>query len=131
MLGQLPTPPVETPDVVWSALSPILALAVGAILLIMFRSIVKRMPEEYDATLTMLVGPVTVLAMWIVGGLVGTDVPLADLRDDVGEPAFYIGLALVLIVSALFVKALEIGFDAAFTVGVGLVSFAATVVVWQ
>ncbi|MEM7141819.1 MAG: NADH-quinone oxidoreductase subunit N [Actinomycetota bacterium] len=132
MLAQVTTPPpVETPDVVWSALSPILALAVGAILLIMFRSIVKRMPDEFDRTATILVGPVTVLAMWIVGGFVGDEVPLAELRDDITEPVFYLGLALVLVLAGYLVRALEIGFDAAFTVGVGLVSLASTVVVWQ
>lgn len=131
MLAQVATPPVETPEVVWSALAPVIALAVGAILLIMFRSIVKRMPAEYDAAATMLVGPVTVLSMWIVGGLVGDEVPLTDLRDDVGEPIFYLGLIVVVFGAAALVKAMRIGFDAAFTVGVGLVSFAATVVVWQ
>lgn len=122
--------PVETPEVVWSALAPVIALAVGAVLLIMFRSIVKRMPAEYDRSATALVGPVAVLAMWIVGGLVGNDVPLAGVRDDIGEPLFYVGLLAVLVLSAAFVRSLEIGFDAAFTVGVGLVSFVATVEVW-
>ncbi|MDW3220119.1 MAG: NADH-quinone oxidoreductase subunit N [Acidimicrobiales bacterium] len=131
MLAQLTSPPVETPDVVWSALTPLMTLALGAILLIMFRSIVKRLPAEFDALITTAIGPVTVLAMWIVGGLVGNDVPLAGVRDDVSEPVFYIGLLAVLVLSAGFVQALRIGFDAAFTVGVGLVSFIATVVLWQ
>lgn len=122
--------PVETPEVVWSALAPVITLAVGAVLLIMFRSIVKRMPAEYDRTATVLIGPVTVLAMWVVGGLVGNDVPLAGIRDDIGEPLFYVGLLAVLVLSAAFVRSLEIGFDAAFTVGVGLVSFVATVEIW-
>ncbi len=34
------TPPVETPEVVWSALAPLIALAVGAVLLIMFLSLI-------------------------------------------------------------------------------------------
>ena len=131
MLGQLTPPAVETPDVVWSALTPVMALAVGAILLIMFRSIVKRMPEEFDSAATTAIGPITVLAMWVVGGLVGDDVPLAELRDDVTEPVFYIGLVAVLVLSAVFVRSLRIGFDAAFTVGIGLVSFIAAVVLWQ
>lgn len=122
--------PVETPEVVWSALAPVVALAVGAVLLIMFRSIVKRMPEELNRAATAAVGPVSVIAMWVVGGLVGDDVPLAGVRDDVGEPLFYVGLLAVLVLSAAFVRSLEIGFDAAFTVGVGLVSFVATVEIW-
>jgi len=122
--------PVETPDVVWSALAPVLALAVGAVLLIMFRSIVKRMPDDLNAAATAALGPVAVLGMWIVSGFVGDDVPLAGVRDDIGEPLFYVGLIAVLFLAAAFVRSLEIGFDAAFTVGVGLVSFVATVEIW-
>jgi len=131
MLYQIVDPPVDTPEVVWSALAPLLALAGGAVLLIMVRSIVKRFPPEFDAALTAAIGPVTVLAMWIVGGLVGDDVPLAGVRDDVGEPLFYVGLIAVLVLSAAFVRSLQIGFDAAVTVGVGLVALVATVELWN
>jgi NADH-quinone oxidoreductase subunit N len=130
MLPQLDSPPVQTPDIVWSALAPLIALAVGAVLLIMFRSIVKRMPASVEDTATTAIGPVTVLAMWIVGGLVGTDVPLAGVRDDIGDPLFYVGLVAVLVIAAAFVRSLRIGFDAMFTVGVGLVAFVACVVLW-
>jgi NADH-quinone oxidoreductase subunit N len=68
--------------------------------------------------------------MWIVGGLVGDEVPLDGVRDDIGEPLFYVGLLAVLVLSAAFVRSLEIGFDAAFTVGVGLISFVGTVEIW-
>jgi NADH-quinone oxidoreductase subunit N len=122
--------PVETPEVIWSALAPVVALAVGAVLLIMFRSIVKRMPDDLNQAATAAIGPVTVLGMWIVGGLVGDEVPLDGVRDDIGEPLFYVGLLAVLVLSAAFVRSLEIGFDAAFTVGAGLISFVATVEIW-
>ena len=124
------TDPVETPEVVWSALAPVVALAVGAVLLIMFRSIVKRLPADLDAAITVALGPIAVLGMWIVGGFVGDDVPLAGVRDDIGEPLFYVGLIAVLFLAAAFVRTLGIGFDAAFTVGVGLVSFVATIELW-
>ena len=122
--------PVDTPEIIWAGLAPVLALAAGAVLLIMFRSIVKRMPDDLNATATAALGPLTVLGMWIVGGLVGNDVPLAGVRDDIGEPLFYVALFAVLVLSAAFVRSLEIGFDAAFTVGVGLISFVATVELW-
>ena len=122
--------PVATPEVVWSALAPVVSLAVGAVLLIMFRSVVKRLPADLDAAATAALGPITVLGMWIVGGLVGNDVPLSGVRDDIGEPLFYVGLIAVLFLAAAFVRSLEIGFDAAFTVGVGLVSFVATIELW-
>jgi NADH-quinone oxidoreductase subunit N len=122
--------PVQTPEVIWSALAPVVTLAVGAVLLIMFRSIVKRMPAELNAAATAALGPIAVLGMWIVGGFVGEDVPLAGVRDDIGEPLFYVGLIAVLFLAAAFVRSLDIGFDAAFTVGVGLISFVATIEVW-
>jgi NADH-quinone oxidoreductase subunit N len=122
--------PVETPEVIWSALAPVVALAVGAVLLIMFRSIVKRMPDDLNRAATAAIGPVTVLGMWVVGGLVGDEVPLDGVRDDIGEPLFYVGLLAVLVLAAAFVRSLEIGFDAAFTVGVGLISFVGTVEIW-
>ncbi len=128
---QLADPAVDTPDVAWIALAPLIALAGGAILLIMFRSVVKRIPAQFEESATMVIGPVTVLAMWIVGGLVGNDVPLAGVRDDIGEPLFYIGLFSLLVVSSAFVRSLQIGFDAAFTVGVGLVAFVASVELWS
>ena len=130
-LAQLGTDPVETPEISWAGLTPLIVLAVGAIVLIMFRSVVKRLPAELDAAAVALVGPVTVIAAWVVGGMVGTDVPLAGVRDDLGAPAFYAGLGLVLIVSAVFVSSLRLGFDAAFTVGVGLVTLAGTVELWN
>ena len=79
LIQELVDTPVQTPDVVWSALAPVIALAVGAILLIMFRSVVKRMPAEFDSIATIAIGPFTVLSMWIVGGLVGDDVPLSTM----------------------------------------------------
>ena len=130
MLAQV-SAPVETPDIVWAALAPVLAPAVGAVALIMFRSIVKRMPETCSTVTTLAVGPVTVLAMWIVGGLVGDDMPLAGVRADIGDPLFLLGFVAVLVLSTVFVRRLGIGFDAAFTVGVGLVAFVATVELWQ
>lgn len=123
--------PVETPEIMWPGLAPLIALSLGAILLVMFRSIVKRMPADLESVLVAAVGPVTVLAAWVVGGLVGTDVPLAGVRDDIGDPLFYLGLLAVLVLSAAFVRSLQIGFDAAFTVGVGLVAFVATIELWM
>ncbi len=131
MVFQLADPPVDTPEVVWSALAPILALAIGAVVLIMFRSIVKRLPADVEASATAAIGPVTVLAMWFVGGFVGDDVPLSGVRDDIGEPLFYVGLIALLVVAAAFVRSMRIGFDAAVTVGVGLVAFVATVELWN
>ena len=122
--------PVETHEIIWSGFAPLMALSLGAILLVMFRSIVKRMPADLESALVSAVGPVTVLAAWIVGGFVGSDVPLAGVRDDIGDPLFYIGLLAVLVLSAAFVRTLRIGFDAAFTVGVGLVAFVATIELW-
>jgi NADH-quinone oxidoreductase subunit N len=57
-LAQLdaPTPEtlVDTPDVAWSALLPLLCLAVGAVLLVLISSLVRRLPRWFDAGFTVL-----------------------------------------------------------------------------
>jgi NADH-quinone oxidoreductase subunit N len=131
MLAQLDATSVETPEIVWAGLLPLLILSAGALLLVMFRSIVKRLPADIEPHLIAAIGPITVLGMWFAAGFGGTDVPLAGLRDDIGEPAFYIGLVLVMALAGSLVRTMEIGLDAAITVGLGLAAFAATWGIWD
>ncbi len=131
MFGQIDVLPVDTPQVVWAGLIPLIVLGAGALLLVMFRSVVKRLPADVEQQAVTLVGPATVLGMWIAGGYAGDDVPFAGVRDDVGEPVFYIGLIVVMVVAALLVRSMEIGFDAAVTAGIGLSALSATWVLWD
>ncbi len=130
MLAQVDAVPVQTPEVVWAGLAPLMILAAGAVLLIMFRSVLKRLPAEQEELLVMLVGPATVLGAWFAKGLTADEVPLSGLRDDLGG-GFYVGLAVVMGVAALFVRELRTGFDAIFTVGVGLVAVSAAWGLWD
>ncbi len=131
MLAQIETLPVSTPDVDWAGLLPLAILGVGALVLVMFRSVVKRLPADIELQVVTLVGPITVLGMWVAGGYAGENVPLASVRDDVGEPAFYIGLLVMMGVAALLVRTMQIGLDAAVTAGVGLSAISAVWALWD
>lgn len=112
-------------------LSPLIVLAAGALVLIMFRSVMRRLPPAVERWATTAVGPVTVAVGWVVAWVVGDGMPLADLRDDVGLPAFVLFGAAVLALAGLFVAAMRVRFDAIFTAGTALVSLVALVELWQ
>ena len=67
MLAQV-APPVPTPDIVWEGLLPVLILGVGALLLVLFRSVIKALPAVVADNAVPVVGGLTVLAMWIAAG---------------------------------------------------------------
>ncbi|MDG1409620.1 MAG: NADH-quinone oxidoreductase subunit N [Acidimicrobiales bacterium] len=131
MLAQLDNVPVETPEIVWAGLLPLLILSAGALLLVMFRSVVKRLPDDIEPYLVTAVGPLTVLGMWFAAGFAGTEAPLAAVRDDIGDPVFFLGFVLVMAVAGSLVRTMEIGLDAAVTAGLGLAAFAATWGLWD
>ena len=56
LLAQLDVPePVETPDIAWSALLPLVCLTVGAVLLVLITSLLKgRLFKGFDAAFTVL-----------------------------------------------------------------------------
>ena len=56
LLAQLDTPePVDTPDIAWSALLPLVVLTVGAVLLVLFSSLMKqRLFRGFHAAFTVL-----------------------------------------------------------------------------
>ena len=122
---------VTPPQYSLAGLSPLIVLAAGALVLIMFRSIMKRLPAAVERTATTAVGPVTVAAAWVVAGLVGNEMPLAGLRADIGAPVFVLLGAVVLVVAGLFVATMRVRFDAIFTSGTALVALAAIVELWD
>ena len=130
MFAQI-TPDVTPPQYSLAGLSPLIVLAVGAFLLIMFRSVIKRLPEPIERFATIAVGPITVAVAWIVGGLVGDEMPLANLHSDIGTPGFLVLCALVLVVAGFFVGTMRVGFDAIFTTGTGLVALTAIAELWN
>ena len=71
---------VARPEIAWDGLLPILTLGVGALLLVLFRSLMKQLPKAAADQAVPAIGGLTVIAMWVVSGFAGTDVPLAGLR---------------------------------------------------
>ncbi len=130
MFAQVDVVPVETPEVIWAGLIPIIALAGGAMLLVMFRSVVKRLAPKFESPATTAIGPVSVVVAYVLGGVAGHDLPFDGVRADLGDGWFYLGFAAVLAVSALLVWTLDIGLDAAFTLGVSVVALTATWMLW-
>ena len=110
--------PVVVPDIVWAGTRPLAILAIGALLLVMLRSVVKALPERTEAIAVPLIGPITVVAAWIAGGYAGTN-------------GSFVGLVVVMALSAGLVKRLDLGLDAALTAGIGLTSLAATWGLWN
>lgn len=130
MFAQVDFVPVVSPSIEWAGLVPLMVLGGGAMLLVMFRSVVKHLPAEYESWATTALGPVAIVASYVLGGVAGRDVPFSGLRGDVGDAWFYIGFVVVLAVSALLIWSLEIGLDTAFTVGVAVTALAASWMLW-
>ncbi|MCQ3806536.1 MAG: NADH-quinone oxidoreductase subunit N [Acidimicrobiaceae bacterium] len=134
MLAQTVAPipsEVVPPNYSLAGLSPLIVLAAGALVLIMFRSVMKRLPEPVERIATIAVGPVTVAVAWVVAGLVGNAMPLTGLRSDIGTPAFVVLAAVVLAVAGLLVSTMRVRFDAIFTAGTALVALAAIAELWR
>ncbi len=129
MIAQLDAT-VARPEIAWDGLLPILTLGVGALLLVLFRSLMKQLPKAAADQAVPVIGGLTVIAMWVVGGFAGTDVPLAGLREDLGDPLFFLGLLIVIGLAGWFAQYLRLSVDAALTVMIGLTSLAATWGVW-
>ena len=129
MIAQLDAT-VARPEIAWDGLLPILTLGVGALLLVLFRSLMKQLPKAAADQAVPFIGGLTVIAMWVVGGFAGTDVPLAGLRDDLGDPVFFLGLLIMVGLVGWFAHYLRLSVDAALTVMIGLTSLAATWGVW-
>ena len=129
MIAQLDAT-VARPEIAWDGLLPILTLGIGALLLVLFRSLMKQLPKSAADQAVPVIGGLTVIAMWVVGGFAGTDVPLAGLRDDLGDPVFFFGLLIMVGLVGWFAQYLRLSVDAALTVMIGLTSLAATWGVW-
>jgi NADH-quinone oxidoreductase subunit N len=129
MIAQLEST-VARPEIAWEGLLPVLTLGVGALLLVLLRSLMKQLPKAAADQAVPVIGGLTAIAMWVVGGFAGTDVPLAGLRNDLGDPLFFLGLLIMVGLVGWFAQYLRLSVDAALTVMIGLTSLAATWGVW-
>ncbi|MDG1367012.1 MAG: NADH-quinone oxidoreductase subunit N [Acidimicrobiales bacterium] len=123
--------PVVRPEIVWEGLAPLMILGAGALLIVMFRSVVKQLPVAATGQAIPAVGAMTVVGMWAAHGLAGTEVAFAATRSDVGDGAYYVGLAVAMGLGAVSARSLRIGLDAALASAVGLVALAATFGLWN
>jgi NADH-quinone oxidoreductase subunit N len=130
MLAQA-TNPVARPDIAWDGLVPLLILGVGALVLVLFRSLIKALPASVVDNAVPVIGAFTVIGMWVAAGLAGGEIPFAGLRDDIGEPVFYLGLVVVALAAAWFARYLRLGLDAALTAAIGLAALAGTWGIWN
>lgn len=129
ILGQ--SDPVSAPAVDWAGLLPLLILGGGALLLVMARSLVKRMDSSAEEAAVTSAGPLSVVGMWLAAAAAGNGLPLAGVRDDIGDPLWLAGLAAVMALAALGANALRIGLDAAVSAGLGLSALAAIWALWD
>ncbi len=123
--------PVVRPEIVWEGLAPLIILGAGALLIVMFRSVLKQLPPAIAARAVPAVGAAAVIGMGLAYGLAGTDVAFSSLRADIGNAVFVLGVVGVVAIGAVGAQRLRIGLDAALTSAVGLVTLAATFGLWN
>lgn len=122
---------VVAPQYSLAGLSPLIIFAVGALLLIMFRSVIKRLPAVAERFVAVALGPSTLVVAWVVALLVGGEAPLVGLRSDTGTFGFLLLSVAVLVAAGLLVHIMRVGFDAMFTTATALVALAAIVELWN
>jgi|DEB0MinimDraft_10_1074344.scaffolds.fasta_scaffold00023_22 NADH-quinone oxidoreductase subunit N len=130
MVAQL-LPAVERPELIWEGLLPVLLLGGGALLLVLFRSLVRALPESVAGQVAPAMGALSVLGMVLAGGFSGTDIPLGSVVDDLGWVTYLIGLLVVMAVVAWGVARLGLGLDATLTAGLALAAFSAVWRLWN
>ncbi len=68
LLAQIDIEPIDTPDVDWPVLVPLLVMSVGGILMLTFASILKRLPSSVWSIATVLLSAataITVIPLWM------------------------------------------------------------------
>ena len=109
ILGQVDRPePIETPDIEWSALAPILALVVGALVLLVVASLAKRwLFDGFYALFTVVAAAVaiaTALPLWArVQGTEPGDGPYSIAAGALGVDGF--SLFFTVLISATVILA--------------------------
>ncbi len=123
--------PVARPEIVWEGLAPLIILSAGALLIVMFRSVIKQLPLRVTAQAVPAVGAASVVGMCLAYGLAGTDAVFAGVRGDIGDGVFVFGLAVAAAIGAAGARMLRVGLDAALTSAIGLTTLAATFGLWN
>ena len=98
LFGQLDAPePVDTPDIAWSALLPLVCLTVGAVLLILLSSLLKgRLFKGFAAAFTILTGAAAIGAGVYLWQRVGDEGPSTTAAGAVAVDGFGVFLTVVI-----------------------------------
>jgi NADH-quinone oxidoreductase subunit N len=103
LLAQLDVPePVETPDIAWSALLPLLCLTVGAVLVILLSSLVKdRLFRGFNAAFTCVTAGATIGTSIYLWNRIGDEGPSTAVAGAMAVDRFAVFLTVVICVSVI------------------------------
>ena len=102
--------PVAAPAVDWAGLAPVVALAAGAIVAIMVRTLARRLPDWVDWAWTAAVGATAALSAAALWGRVGDEGPFNAVGDQFGVDRFSLLVTAVIAVSVTLVAPVLHGF---------------------
>ena len=102
--------PVAAPAVDWAGLAPVLALAAGAVVAIMVRTLARRLPDWVDWAWTSAVGAAAALSAAALWGRVGDEGPFNAVGDQFGVDRFSLLVTAVIAVSVTLVAPVLHGF---------------------
>ena len=100
-----PRPPVQLPNVEYSALAPMLVLVGGALALLTWVSLTRRRPAPLWALVTVLVGLASLATSWVLWLDVGEDGPVRAVANALVVDRFAV-FFMVLVSAAVVVGAL-------------------------
>ncbi len=103
LLAQLDAPdPVDTPDIAWSALLPLVVLTVGAVLLILLSSLLKdRLFKGFNAAFTCVTAGAAIGAAVYLWQRIGDEGPSTTAAGAVAVDGFGVFLTVVICVSVI------------------------------
>ena len=103
LLAQLDAPdPVDTPDIAWSALLPLVVLTVGAMLLILLSSLLKdRLFKGFNAAFTCVTAGAAIGAAVYLWQRIGDEGPSTTAAGAVAVDGFGVFLTVVICVSVI------------------------------
>ncbi len=103
VLAQLDQPdPIDTPDIAWSALLPLIVLTVGAVLLVLFSSLMKeRLFRGFHAAFTVLTAAGGIGASVYLWNRIHDEGPSSAIAGAVAVDQFSVFLTVVICVSVI------------------------------
>src|SRR5687767_13585972 len=103
LLAQLDAPdPVETPDIAWFSLLPLLVLTVGAVLLVLFSSLMKeRLFRGFHAGFTVLTAGAGIGAGVYLWNRIHDEGPSSAIAGAVAVDRFSVFLTVVICASVI------------------------------